>query len=80
MLASDRGLPFAAHVAETFYDYITMGGTQYSGSLGPANVLMLEGDLFMWTADQSISNGGFTICTRPRTRAQAAMQRASGLA
>ena len=47
---------------ETFFDYITIGGVRYSGTNGPSNVMMTQGQTFSWYADFSITYGGFTIC------------------
>ena len=47
---------------ETFFDHVTIGGTQYSGTTGPANVPMNMGDTFVWSSDSSVFYGGFTIC------------------
>ena len=40
---------------ETFFDYITLGGIRYSGSVGPSNVLMAAGDTMTWFADFSVT-------------------------
>ena len=47
---------------ETYWDYITINGTRYSGTSGPANVWMNEGDTFTWSSDVSVTNGGWVIC------------------
>jgi len=47
---------------ETYWDYVTIGSTRYSGTSGPGNVVMAAGDTLEWYADTSISYGGFTIC------------------
>lgn len=47
---------------EAYFDYIMLAGTRYSGSTGPVNIAMAVGDSMMWSADFSVSNGGFTIC------------------
>jgi len=43
-------------------DYISINGTRYSGFQGPANVPMAAGDTITWSADGSVSYGGFVIC------------------
>ena len=47
---------------ETFFDYVTIGGTQYSGSSGPMNVMMTSGATLRWQSDSSMAAGGWTIC------------------
>ena len=47
---------------ESFFDYVLIAGTRYSGSTGPTNVAMASGDTLMIYADWSASAGGFTIC------------------
>ena len=47
---------------ESVYDFITIAGTQYSGTSGPQNVVMQAGDSMTWYTDTSIVTGGFTIC------------------
>ena len=50
-------------------DYVTINGTQYSGTAGPSKVLIRAGDSFTWDSDQStnhrIANSGWTICLDP---------------
>jgi len=50
---------------ETGYDYVTIGGTRYSGGTGPSNVAVAAGSTFTWRSDSSITNAGFTICWTP---------------
>ena len=56
------------YVTATYYntenklDYVTIGGTRYSGSTGPANVQMPAGSSLQWYSDGSVFYGGFTIC------------------
>jgi len=48
---------------ETFYDYLSIGSMQYTGSAnGPSNVAMLAGQIVSWRTDSSLANGGFTLC------------------
>ena len=47
---------------ETYYDFILMSGTRYSGTAGPANVQLAAGATVLWRADRSVINGGFIIC------------------
>ena len=50
---------------ESGYDYVTIGGTQYSGSSGPNNVAVAAGTSFSWYADGSVTYPGWTICLAP---------------
>ena len=45
---------------EAYYDYITIGGTRYSGTSGPSDVVMAAGETIGGTAA-----GGFVICASP---------------
>ena len=47
---------------ETYFDYITIGSTRWSGSTGPSNVRMAAGATMSWFADGSVIYAGFTIC------------------
>ena len=47
---------------ESYYDHLTIGNTQYSGSNGPQNVAMAAGATVAWSTDYSITNGGFVLC------------------
>ena len=47
---------------ETYWDYITIGGTRYSGTAGFSNVQMTAGDTFTWFSDGSVNGHGFEIC------------------
>eukprot|EP00966_Prymnesium_polylepis_P003863 88282-Prymnesium_polylepis.1 len=47
---------------EFYYDTLTIGSNTYSGSTGPVNVPMLAGATMTWTSDNSVHDGGFTIC------------------
>jgi len=50
---------------ESGYDYVTIGGTRYSGGTGPSNVAVAAGSTFTWRSDSSITSAGFTICWAP---------------
>ena len=48
---------------EANWDYLTFpDGTRYSGTNGPANVVVSPGDTISWAADSSVVAGGFEIC------------------
>ena len=47
---------------ETYWDYITIGGQQYSGTAGFASIPMAAQETFTWYTDGSVVNGGFEIC------------------
>jgi len=47
---------------EPGYDYVTIGGTRYSGGTGPSDVAVAAGSTFTWRSDSSITRAGFTIC------------------
>ena len=47
---------------ETNYDYVTLAGTVYTGTNGPANVAMAAGASLTWNSDGSVHRDGFTIC------------------
>lgn len=52
-----------AFSTEAYFDYIEIGDTQYSGSVGPSNVAMTAGQTLRWYTDGSVTDGGgFTIC------------------
>jgi hypothetical protein len=48
---------------ESGYDFITIGGTRYSGSTGPMNVQVAAGSTVTWNSDGSVTGTGFQICT-----------------
>ena len=47
---------------EVVWDYVTIGGTDYSGTIGPVDVPVEADDVFTWFSDGSITNEGWTIC------------------
>ena len=47
---------------ETNWDYVTLAGTVYTGTNGPANVAMAAGASLTWNSDGSVHRDGFTIC------------------
>ena len=51
---------------ENVYDYLTIGGTRYSGTNGPSAVLMNKGDEMQWYTDGSVVRQGFVVCARPQ--------------
>ena len=54
--------PLVPRAPQTYFDYVTIGGTRFSGSSGPANVPMAMGATLQWYADGSVTYGGWTIC------------------
>ena len=50
---------------EQKYDYITIGGTRYSGTSGPINVVMAAGETIMWHSNEYTTASGFVICASP---------------
>ena len=48
-----------------FGDRITIGGTRYSGTSGPSNVVMAAGETIEWRSDKDTTAGGFVICASP---------------
>ena len=51
------------YTIESYWDYITIGATQYRGSNnGPNGLYMLSGATFSWYTDGSVTYGGFTLC------------------
>ena len=49
-------------LTETYFDYITINNTRYSGSTGPVNVRMNAGQTMSWYSDYSVTADGFNIC------------------
>ena len=52
---------------ESYYDYVTLGGQQYSGSTGPSEVILQAGAVINWHTDYMNSDGssglvGWTLC------------------
>ena len=58
-------LTATAFYTESCCDYVTIGGTQYSGTSGPNNVAVAAGTSFSWYADYSVTYPGWTICLTP---------------
>jgi hypothetical protein len=52
----------AGFSTESGYDYVTIGGTQYSGTSGPVGVAVNAGGTLHWQSDGSVVGSGFTIC------------------
>jgi hypothetical protein len=57
LLASAQG----SFSVERRYDWLTIGGTRYSGTSGPASVVMSAGETLHWLSDSSNVDSGFTI-------------------
>jgi hypothetical protein len=52
----------AGFSTESDFDYVTLGGTQYSGTSGPAGVAVSAGETLHWQSDGSVTGSGFTVC------------------
>jgi hypothetical protein len=55
-------LSASAFNTEHGFDYVTIGGTLYSGTSGPNGVVMAAGETFTWFSDASNTRSGFVIC------------------
>merc|ERR1719330_1640956 len=58
--AWDVALTVDAFSTESGYDFLTMGGTRYSGSSGPASGTY-SGEI-SWSSDYSVVNSGWKLC------------------
>ena len=48
---------------EAMHDYLEFRpGLRFSGSVGPTDVPMTQGETLRWFADASITRGGFVVC------------------
>lgn len=45
------------------YDSLTIGGSQYCGSVGPQGVTMEAGSTMTWSTDFSVNAAGFVVCS-----------------
>ena len=52
----------AYFMTENYWDYVDINGTRWSGSHGPVNEYMWQGETFRWYADGSIAYGGWVLC------------------
>jgi hypothetical protein len=52
----------AGFSTESGYDYVTLGGTRYSGTSGPTSLAMSAGETLHWQSDGSVGLDGFNIC------------------
>merc|ERR1719277_1720104 len=59
-MAGDLALSVQAFSTESGYDFLTMGGSRYSGSNGPASGTY-SGSI-AWSSDYSVTNSGWRIC------------------
>merc|ERR1719188_1665168 len=59
-MADDLALSVQAFSTESGYDFLTMGGSTYSGSSGPASGTY-SGSI-TWSSDYSVTNSGWKIC------------------
>merc|ERR1719330_2326564 len=58
--AWDVALTVEAFSTESRYDFLTMGGVQYSGSSGPASGTY--SGVISWSSDYSVTNSGWKLC------------------
>jgi len=58
--ATDVALTVEAFSTESGYDFLTIGGTQYSGSSGPASGTY--SGPFSWSSDYSVVSTGWKLC------------------
>merc|ERR1712176_1529755 len=58
--AWDVALTVDAFSTESRYDFLTMGGVQYSGSSGPASGTY--SGVISWSSDYSVTNSGWKLC------------------
>ena len=47
---------------ESCCDFLTIGGTQYSGFQGPRGLPLAQGTVLVWTSDASDTKAGFKLC------------------
>ena len=47
---------------ESDFDYLTIGGQQFSGNDCPTNVEVGPSDEITWDSDESETDDGFTVC------------------
>ena len=50
---------------ESGYDKLTIGGTAYSGTLGPGGVAVSNNDVMTWSSDGTSVETGFQVCLLP---------------
>jgi len=47
---------------ESGFDFLTLNGQSYSGTAGPNGVSVHAGSVMTWTADYSVTHGGWKVC------------------
>lgn len=47
---------------ERYYDYLTVNGQRFSGTVGPAGVTVEASSTITWTTDGSVVSSGWTLC------------------
>ena len=52
----------ADYNTESGWDYLTINGATFSGTAGPADIVLATGDTITWRSDFSGTRGGWTIC------------------
>merc|ERR1719413_39335 len=58
--AAEVDVTVEAFSTESRYDFLTMGGQQYSGSSGPANGVY--SGTITWSSDYSVTQSGWKLC------------------
>ena len=54
---------------ETYFDQLSIGANVYSGTVGPAGLIVEPGTTITWSSDGSVVNGGFFVCASSPTPA-----------
>lgn len=60
-LGGDVGLTFPAFETESGYDFLTVGGVQYTGTTGPPNGVY--SGVIEWASDHIFTSTGWMLCT-----------------
>jgi len=60
VLYGDVSISVEAFSTESSYDYLTIGGTRYSGSSGPSSGVY--SGVITWGSDYSVTNSGWKLC------------------
>jgi len=64
-LQSTGKLKVVDFVTEERWDYVKLGGKEYSGTTGPIDVAVKHGDVIEWLSDRGSNDKGFKICFVP---------------
>ena len=58
----DLTVSATAFDTEQDYDFLTVGGVDFSGTRGPENQFLSAGEVLIWASDSSIVRRGWTVC------------------